>query len=521
MNPSKKRSSSMRNMQKKIVKWTECIGSMFVLWLFLVHPFFFTSEQIYTNITVSKIYSFVAILSISMFMLIIVLISAEVTKASGPKIALRENIKSVRPYEWAMLIYWLVMGVSTLLSDNRIEALKGAGYRNEGLLMMTAYLLAVLIAGRIYRPKQWHFAALGVAAAIVCTYGIMQYYGHDPLGFNPTEWNVGPGLVFISTMSNRNVLSTYLTIVFCICAVLFAQSKKLSAWVYMLVGMVTFYMLVLGQTESGYIGLIIAFLLMFPFVANSRLVAGRLLLYLSWCPLAIWVSLKLHAKHPEWATSFWQPFEKYLIPAFSVILAVALLLIVIKKLPHIPTKGYRIGWYVLVAAMIMTVVVSVPKLAEISDYDTIEELNQVLQGNLEDKYGSWRGFIWKRAIKLVPERPLFGYGPDNFMIAFEEAFGEEAIAVTHQSYDKAHNEYLQQLVDNGIVGLLAFVAFFLVIIYGARKHMNTPLVTALVLAMVCFMGQAFFNFSTPFAHPISWALWGVLGGYPFAKIKGN
>ena len=519
MNPSKKHPALIAYMQLKFAKIKNYIGTVLVLGLFLVHPFFFTSSEVYSNITFSKLCSFVAILSISVFSLIIVVLLFENKPNSGTKASLGKKLRSVRPYEWAMLAYLLVMIVSTILSENRQIALIGASYRNEGLLMMTAYLLTALLAGRIYRSKQWHFAAMGIAALLVCVYGIMQYYGFDPLNFNPFRWNVGPNIIYISTMSNRNVISTYLTIVFCICAVLFAQTKKHSRWIYLFAGMVVFYMLILGQTESGYIGLFFAFLFAFPLVATSRERTGYLLLFLSWCPLSIWISLRLHTLYPEWEPSFWLPFEKYLLPVFAFLLIAAAVFLFVKKLPGIPQKLYRITWYSLIVIMVFVIIISIPKLAEISDHPTIEEANQILQGNFDDRFGSWRGFIWKRAITLVPEKPLFGYGPDNFMAAFETKFGEEAIEVTNQSYDKAHSEYVQQLVDNGILGLLAFLSFFVLIILGARRHMDKPLVVALILALLCFLGQAFFNFSTPFVHPISWTLWGILAGFPFLEEK--
>ena len=530
MKPSKKKLLEQQKMQKTFAKWIESLGSLLVLGVFIIQPLFVSDlNNVYANITASKLFCFVGILSVSVFLLLIVMILKAVYASDSIFIPSPEGFKgvlrAVRPYEWAVIAYWLVMLVSTLLSNNRYAALIGTSARNEGLLMMTAYLAAVLVAGRVYRPKSRHFGALSAVACLVSGYGILQYYDIDPLYFSPDAWNFGPRMVFISTMSNRNMLSTYLAIVFCIAAVLFAQGAKRSRWGYLAVGMITFYMLALGQTESGYLGLLVAFLFIFPFIAKNRIAAGGLLLYLSTCPLLIWVSLRMNIvivnKGQGWSVPFWQPFDKYTLPLFFALLAAAMILLFVKKLPVIPQKFYRIGWCSLVVLMVVVVLVSVPRIAAVSDYATIEELNQILQGNLDDRFGSWRGFIWKRAVTLIPERPLFGYGPDNFAIAFNEVFHEESGLVTNQIYDKAHNEYIQQLVDNGIIGLIAFLAFFAVIIFSARKHAKNPPVLALIMAAVCFLGQAFFNFSTPFAHPVTWVLWGVLAGYPFLPENQN
>jgi len=44
-------------------------------------------------------------------------------------------------------------------------------------------------------------------------------------------------------------------------------------------------------------------------------------------------------------------------------------------------------------------------------------------------------------------------------------------------------------------------------------------VLALAAALLCHMAQAFFNFVSPFAHPVVWTLWGVLGATLYANAQ--
>ena len=119
--------------------------------------------------------------------------------------------------------------------------------------------------------------------------------------------------------------------------------------------------------------------------------------------------------------------------------------------------------------------------------------------------------VWKRALSMVPDRLLFGYGPDNFSQSFNAVHHEAIYAAQHQVYDKLHNEYLQVLFDDGLLGLLSLLGFYGALIFAARKKLDNPMVLGLTVALLCHMAQSFFNFVSPFAHPVAWTLWGILG----------
>lgn len=69
--------------------------------------------------------------------------------------------------------------------------------------------------------------------------------------------------------------------------------------------------------------------------------------------------------------------------------------------------------------------------------------------------GQWDGRLlyWRDTMHLIASRPLFGYGPDNFGLAFpkfESFFSPVQV-------DKAHAETLQVAATQGIVGLAAYL----------------------------------------------------------------
>lgn len=84
-------------------------------------------------------------------------------------------------------------------------------------------------------------------------------------------------------------------------------------------------------------------------------------------------------------------------------------------------------------------------------------------------------------------------------------------------FDKPHNEYIQCLVDVGILGFAAIMAFYVLLFWDARKKLNDTLPLALGVAVLCFLVQAFFNFATAISHGIVWTVIGVFGASAYMQ----
>jgi putative inorganic carbon (HCO3(-)) transporter len=94
---------------------------------------------------------------------------------------------------------------------------------------------------------------------------------------------------------------------------------------------------------------------------------------------------------------------------------------------------------------------------------TIADLNQttneaieISKGNFDDEYGSARISIWKQTIKYIPENIIHGVGVDNF----KKINNGKGIYVRGELCGKAHNEYLQILITQGIFCLTAYLLFY-------------------------------------------------------------
>ena len=489
---------------QKVQGWMSQTAMLFVLAIFLVHPLFMDGS-LYSAITQAK-QGFFLVCAILFFS--VVFLFSLTAPGFYRRFTWKELVRGIRFYEWALIAFALVMIVSAIFADSKEAAINGVFGRSEGLLMMFAYFGVCILVGRLYKPKDWAFYVLCGTAALVAGYGLFQYYGADFLGlYLPGQR--GAAFTYFSTMSNRNVASTYLCLAFCVSLVMFSLKTKKVHWAFLPIGLLIFYGLLIARTESGYVGLAVSVALAFPFMASTRRAAARFLLMAAGCLGMMWVEASIGLTDPV-LSSYWAFARPYLLPAALALSAVAAALFFI-KLPPLPVRASRIAWYALLIILLVVFVISLPKLAAVTGNRSLTELSSILQGNLDDSFMSGRMMVWKRALPMVPDRILFGYGPDNFFNSFNAVHHDAVYAAQNQTYDKLHNEYFQVLFDNGILGLLSILGFYGALIFAARKKLNNPMVLGLAVALLCYMAQAFFNFVSPFAHPVAWTLWGILG----------
>ena len=135
---------------------------------------------------------------------------------------------------------------------------------------------------------------------------------------------------------------------------------------------------------------------------------------------------------------------------------------------------------------------------------TKNEAIEITKGNINDKYGTNRIYIWKNTLKKVPDNLLTGVGIDNFYYAF----GEKPLSDEKWIYDKAHNEYLQILITQGIFSLIAYLSLYGTIIIKKIKSKEKNIY--LILPIIGYLTQAFFNISVIEVAPFFYISLGIL-----------
>lgn len=102
-----------------------------------------------------------------------------------------------------------------------------------------------------------------------------------------------------------------------------------------------------------------------------------------------------------------------------------------------------------------------------------------------------RLLAWKVAWEGFKERPLLGWGPEGYRYAFARQY-DSRLYGREQWFDRAHNNYLDWLVQAGVFGLLAYLALWVGLV---RAVFRTPAFAApkKVALVGLLTGYAVFN----------------------------
>lgn len=131
-----------------------------------------------------------------------------------------------------------------------------------------------------------------------------------------------------------------------------------------------------------------------------------------------------------------------------------------------------------------------------------------------DKVGTSRMKIWKDVIGLLPTYWLFGCGVENLGYVYLKVYGRDAAG---RFSDKAHNEYLDIWISEGIVSLVLYlVLLFYLFIPGVlqyrkeSKYETDDVSKVAVIPFLGYLAQAFFNVRMASVAPYFWIICGLL-----------
>lgn len=96
---------------------------------------------------------------------------------------------------------------------------------------------------------------------------------------------------------------------------------------------------------------------------------------------------------------------------------------------------------------------------------TTPALNRIANITLSE--GNIRLMVWKVALEGVKERPILGWGQENFNYVFNKYY-EPGLYVAETWYDRTHNIFLDWLIAGGVLGLIAYLA----ILFSALFEVN-------------------------------------------------
>lgn len=90
----------------------------------------------------------------------------------------------------------------------------------------------------------------------------------------------------------------------------------------------------------------------------------------------------------------------------------------------------------------------------------------------EELKSGGRAFVWPMALKGIMEKPILGWGQDNFNYVFNEHYSPLMYNL-EPWFDRAHNIFLDWAIAGGLLGLLSYLALYGVLIWMIWKSLFT------------------------------------------------
>ena len=483
---------------------------------------FITFANGYRAIRHQKYYFFMIITAAALIVQIMLLLTktAAERKAANPEKRRLTNLLSFT--DWAVLAFVLSCAVSTVFSPYLEMALTGEsafGGRNNGLLLMLTYAAIYFMLTRCYRYREYVFLAMAIVNGLICLLAVLNGFYHDPLGMlepfrtGTTEADIRVYENFMTTIGNKNMFSSHLCVTLPVLITLFVHTKK---WwckaVYLASAAVGAMAVIVCDSDSVVLGL-------GAFVAVYLVVYVRRLDRLRQFLLALTVML-LSVKLLRWFSYLGGDRYKdltalpcklmfsnktFLLIGALAVLTAALYAVSLRFPKRVLPKAVPV---VLASLMGAAVLAGVGVIVYFTAFDTKTDLGsweRLLRYG--DAWGTHRGFMWNRSLEAFKDynffQKLFGTGPETFYYTFSPYFGELYERFGDGSTDAAHNEYINYLMNIGIVGLLSYLAFTgSALVRGFRAAKHNPIALVFASAVVAYMAQAVVNISVPIAAPL-------------------
>ena len=161
--------------------------------------------------------------------------------------------------------------------------------------------------------------------------------------------------------------------------------------------------------------------------------------------------------------------------------------------------SYAIMRLVIVVLLLITVARSTSILDQvISISPTLERISTVntsdlsIKGRITSVTAGFQGYL---------EKPIFGWGPENYLIAWGRYF--DADSGVRERFDQAHNKLVEELTTKGTVGIATYLAIWIVMFWvfvravNRRKHHEQAFVVLIGAALAAFFVQNMFLFDSP------------------------
>ncbi|MHB1151476.1 MAG: O-antigen ligase family protein [Eubacteriales bacterium] len=382
------------------------------------------------------------------------------------------------------------------------------------------------------------FFLIGISACIICLLYLLDRINYEKSGFFIRIWKYQRWNVFLFTMlvwggvaallaNNINIammgtiyrLDGYLSYIiyagFYGCGLILSDKNKLMkvfkifAGASVILGISSLIALIPAIRSTPNIYIISLWYMRGTSVFSNINHYGYYLVMAIICAAGLFVYEKNRIKSVAWLAvalfNSWVLIDNTSFGSYIAVFAGLTVLAFIGKFkikPLIPVISF-----VILSVCLMPVYNIIDNFSQLSsDYSKYDHIDLSAEDN-------GRPAVWLQTVKIILEKPVFGYGPEGLT----DSYGERMIDCTetdhhHTTYfDRPQNEYLQHAAFMGIPALLLYLAALITLFMNRIKN-NKKLSAAVLIAFCAVIGyavSAFFGNTMYYTTPFFFMLLGI------------
>ncbi len=138
-----------------------------------------------------------------------------------------------------------------------------------------------------------------------------------------------------------------------------------------------------------------------------------------------------------------------------------------------------------------------------------------------------RFIAWKIGWEGFLDRPLTGWGLDDFHILFNQKYNPKSLEYSYYEtwFDRAHNTVIDTLSMTGIIGFITFASIYIALLYSVvrayrKKWIDIPMVGILLGLPTAYFVQNLFVFDQPAGFTMSFFMFALIAAVTSAKFVG-
>jgi len=429
------------------------------------------------------------------------------------------SLKQISVPDWAMIGLCAVYIISGLMSSDFAETLNGASGRFNGIITILCYTIIYFVITRYGKLKPIFFYVFAISSSLVFLLGILNFFQIDPLNAyaNVKE---SEREIFLSTIGNRNFFSAFVSIGLPIFATLFCLAKTRWKTIFFAIATVLGELaLFIGNSDSGFIGMVIVFLVLPIFLFDNYNSFRRYIVFVFTFFVSAQIINLLISNTSEEVGKIAGISNFLMNSKISIIILICLALIVLilyilpleKKLPLDIIKKVFVG---TITVVILIFLISFFYFSIINKHTSLGTFEDYLR--FSTNFGSDRGSVWIALLTAFISFPIvkifIGSGPDTIYQVLLEYYPTEIRNGSLMPFDSAHNEYIHYLITTGLIGLAAYCTLIgFLVSWSLRRAKKSEFMLPLATSAICYAVQGFFNISVISVTPLFFLVLSIIG----------